>query len=277
MSTQIEFETPENIRVAYQPAGLGTRFVAWFVDNILMFLAGLVIFFVLICSGVITESVINDVVDPARETVRRSVDGSPGESSEAVMYFVGLFLLVSGLGSFIYYGCSELFLRGQTFGKRMSGIRVVRLDGFALEPGGILVRNIFRVIDHIPPLWIVPLVSAKSQRLGDMVAGTVVIFDKPESIGSLRQTLAQRPAGEAKFGFDNAMLKRARPRDFEAIEKILERWMQLTEPQKRTFLDQLVPPLAARLKTDLPPEDQRLQFLTDLLAAEFRRQHRSLG
>jgi hypothetical protein len=242
-----------------------------------MFLAGVVIFFVLICSGVITDSVVKDIVDPARETARRSVDGTPGESPEAVLYFLGLFALVWGLGSFVYYGCSELFLRGQTFGKRMSGIRVVRLDGFALEPGGILVRNIFRVIDHLPPLWIVPLVSAKSQRLGDMVAGTVVILDKPESIGSLRQTLSQRPLAEGKFLFDNAMLKRARPRDFEAIERILERWMQLTEPQKQAFLDQLVPPLAGRLKTDLPPADQRLQYLTDLLAAEFRRQHRSLG
>jgi hypothetical protein len=51
----------------------------------------------------------------------------------------------------------------------------------------------------------------------------------------------------------------------------------LTESQKQSFLGQLVPPLAARLKTDLPPDDQRLQFLHDLLAAEYRRQHRSLG
>ena len=277
MSAQIEFETPENIRVAYQPAGLGTRFVAWFVDSILMYLAGLVIFFVLLCSGAVTDSVLKDIVDPAREVARKATDDGSGDSHEALMYFFGLFTLISGLGSFVYYGCSELFMRGQTLGKRASGIRVVRLDGFALEPGSILVRNIFRIVDQIPPLWIVPLVSARSQRLGDMVAGTVVILDKPESIGSLRQTLMQRPAAEGKFTFDQAMLKRARPGDFEAVERILERWTQLSDQQRQTFLDQLVPPLAARLKADPPAEDQKLQFLTDLLAAEFRRQHRSLG
>jgi uncharacterized RDD family membrane protein YckC len=277
MSEKITFETPENIQVAYEPAGLGTRFVAWFVDNIIMYGAGIVLFFVLIVSGVITDTVVRDVVESGRETARRSSDPAPGSPPQAVLYFVGLFLLVTGVGSFIYYGASELFSRGQTVGKRMSGIRVVRLDGFALDPGGILVRNIFRVIDHFPPLWLVPLVTKKSQRLGDLVAGTVVVFDKPESISNLRLLLSQRPSGDVKFVFDAATLKRCRPQEFAAVEKILERWEQLTESQQQTFLGQLVPPLAARLKTDLPPDDQRLQFLHDLIAAEYRRQHRSLG
>jgi uncharacterized RDD family membrane protein YckC len=276
MSTNIQFETPENIRVAYQPAGLGTRFVAWFVDNIIVSVLLVAIFFILICSGVITDSVLRDVAGPGGEPARRSV-GRPGELPEVTVYFVGLFVLISGLGSFFYYGLSELFSRGQTIGKRMSGIRVVRLDGFALEPVGIFVRNIFRVIDHLPPLWVVPLVSKKSQRLGDMVAGTVVVFDRPESISDLRLSLAQRPVGEAQFAFEAATLKRARPEDFAAVEKILERWDQLTRDQQQTFLGQLVTPLAGRLKTDMPPDDQRLQYLQDLLAAEYRRQHRSLG
>jgi uncharacterized RDD family membrane protein YckC len=273
MSAKIQFETPENIQVAYEPAGLGTRFVAWFVDNIIMFALGVAIFFILICSGTITDSVLRDITEPAR----RSVERPNGEMPEVTLYFIGLFVLVSGLGSFLYYGLSELFSRGQTIGKRLSGIRVVRLDGFALDPGGIFVRNIFRIIDQQPPLWIVPLVSKKSQRLGDMVAGTVVVFDKPESIGNLRLSLSQRPSGEAQFVFDAATLKRARPQDFAAVERILERWEQLTEDQQQAFLDQLIPPLATRLQTEKPPHDLRLQFLQDLLAAEYRRQHRSLG
>jgi hypothetical protein len=212
-----------------------------------------------------------------REPVRKSLEGSPEDSPELVLYFIGAFVLVSGLGSFVYYGLSELLLRGQTLGKRMSGIRVVRLDGFALEPGGVFVRNIFRVIDQFPPLWLVPIVSKQSQRLGDMVAGTVVVKDRPESISKLRLAFSERSAADAQFVFDAGMLKRARPQDFAAVEKILERWGQLTEEQRQMFLGQLVPPLAARLKAELPPEDQRLAFLRDLLSAEYRRQHRSLG
>jgi uncharacterized RDD family membrane protein YckC len=49
MSAKIQFETPENIQVAYEPAGLGTRFVAWFVDNIIMYAGAIAIFFILVC------------------------------------------------------------------------------------------------------------------------------------------------------------------------------------------------------------------------------------
>jgi uncharacterized RDD family membrane protein YckC len=273
MSTKIAFETPENIQVAYQPAGLGTRFVAWFVDNIILTCASFALFVILVCSGVITDTVIRDIAEAAD----RSAQQPPGQTPEALLYFIGLFLLVSGLGSFLYFGLSELFLRGQTLGKRLSGIRVVRLDGFALDPGGIFVRNIFRVIDHMAPLWLVPLLSKRSQRLGDMVAGTIVVVDKPESISDLRLALSQRPPGAVQFVFDAPMLKRARPQDFEAVEKILERWNQLTGMQQQTLLGQIVPPLVARLQTEMPPFEQRLQFLQDLLAAEYRRQHRSLG
>jgi uncharacterized RDD family membrane protein YckC len=275
--TMIQFETPENVQVAYQPAGLGTRFVAWFVDNIIMTAAGIVIFFVLVCSGTITDSALQNVPAPVRETARRAAEEGPGESHEVTLFLIGLFLLVTGVGSFFYYGFSELCLRGQTIGKRMSGIRVVRLDGFALDAGAILIRNIFRVIDHIPPLWLVPLLTTNSQRLGDLVAGTVVVLDKPESIGDLRATLTQRPAAEAEFTFDAAALKRVRTQDFTAVERILERWDQLTGEQKQSLLGQLVPPLVARLQIDPPADDQRLRFLQDLLAAEYRRQYRRLG
>jgi uncharacterized RDD family membrane protein YckC len=275
--TMIQFETPENIQVAYEPAGLGTRFVAWFVDNIIMYVAGFVILLILLCSGTITDATLRNVPEPVRESVRRAAEGEPVESPEVTLFLIGVFLIISGVGSFVYYGFSELCLRGQTIGKRMSGIRVVRLDGFALDAGAILVRNIFRVIDHIPPLWLVPLLSKSSQRLGDIVAGTVVVLDRPESIGDLRATLSQRPAGEAKFAFDAAALKRARPQDFAAVEAILERWDQLGDQQQLALLGQVIPPLVARLQVDPPADDERLRFLSDLLAAEYRRQYRRLG
>ena len=144
------------------------------------------------------------------------------------MYFVGIATLVMGLASFVYFGASELFLRGQTFGKRACKIRVVKTNGFALDAGSILLRNLFRVADHIPLLWIVPVVSQQSQRFGDMVAGTIVVNDQTEDLSSVRQQLAERPAAEARFRFDHAKLGRLRPSDVEAVERILERWPSLS-------------------------------------------------
>jgi uncharacterized RDD family membrane protein YckC len=281
MSAKIEFETPENIQVGYQPAGLGTRFLAWFVDNIVLVILGIVIFMALVCSGVVTDKVLQKVAPPVRDAAGSDAEGknksSPAETHDMLVYLLGISTVVWGLGSFVYYGASELALRGQTLGKRLSGIRVVKRDGFALEAGSIVVRNIFRVVDHLPPLWLVPLLSPSSQRLGDMVAGTIVVLDKPESLSGLREALASEPRADARFSFDNSVLKRARPQDFEAIEKILERWSALKDPQRQALLDQIVPPLVARLQVESPVTEERSLFLQELLAAEYRRQHRRLG
>ena len=129
----------------------------------------------------------------------------------AVMYFVGIAVLVWGLGSFVYFTACELFWRGQTIGKRMSNLRVVKQDGFALDAVSVLVRNVFRTVDHLPPLWLVPLVSKQSQRFGDMVSGTVVISDTLQTLAGVRESLSARNAVEAQFRFDAGVLKKLRP------------------------------------------------------------------
>src|SRR4029077_16304727 len=90
MSAKIAFETPENIQVAYEPAGLGTRFVAWVVDNIVLFCVMIVIFFVLICSGVITEQVVRDATKPFRNEDGSPRQMTPGETPDFMYFYVGL-------------------------------------------------------------------------------------------------------------------------------------------------------------------------------------------
>ena len=196
MAGEIHFETPENVQISYVPAGPGTRFVAWFMDTLLMFLLALVVFIIALFAGAATD-IIN------RE--------QSGESHHAVMYTLGIFWLVYSLGGFLYFGCCELLMRGQTIGKRSVHIRVVKTDGFSLDPQSIFVRTVFRVVDHLPILYIVPLVTAKGQRLGDLVAGTVVVTDAKTELGGLRDQLAAQRISERRFQFDAAALE-ARPR-----------------------------------------------------------------
>lgn len=276
MVASLEFETPENIRVAYEPAGMGTRYLAWFLDNILVTILIFVMFFLAIIMGVVTETAIRQ----AAQTLQGMEAVTPEKQSEIglriLQYLVGLCILIWGFGSFVYFTCFELWLGGQTLGKRMLGLRVVRVDGFALDAAAIFVRNIFRVIDQIPALWIVPFMSRRAQRFGDMVAGTTVVVDRPEKLSSVRQAIIEFGSVDAQFTFDSLKLKRARQQDFEAIEKILERWDTLAEGQRKALLDQMVPPLVARLQADPPAPEERVVFLKDLLAAECRRQHRNL-
>jgi uncharacterized RDD family membrane protein YckC len=262
MTAEIQFETPENVRLAYRLAGPGTRFVAWCMDTILMALVAFVVFLGALIAGASVDIVGHD---------------AHGRSSHAVWYFLGIFWLAYSFGSLLYFGGCELLLRGQTFAKRSMKIRVVKADGFSLDPLAIFLRTIFRVIDHIPVFFIVPLMTAKGQRLGDLVAGTVVVADEPATISDLREQLTAQQAANSQFQFDAAVLKRAREQDVQAVEKILERWSKLSDANQQLLLGRMVPPLAARLQIDCPPQADWFAFLRDFLAAEYRRQHRKLG
>lgn len=270
MPSQIKFETPENVQITYDSAGLGTRFVAWVIDTILLSIMMFVILIVLLFAGASVNVVVKDFFEPFE-------DLQPGEQLDIPLYIIGLMMLVFGLGSFFYFGFSELLFRGQTIGKRQVKIRVVKVDGFSLDPLSIFVRSIFRVVDHIPPFWIVPLVSARAQRLGDMIAGTVVVSDRPDQMDSVREFLSQRSPAESKFHFSSTALNRARGEDIEAVEKILDRWHGISKKEKELLLSQLVEPLTRRLKVEPPELHERLRFLEDFLAAEYQRQYRKLG
>lgn len=265
LNQSIQFETPENVQVQYDLAGLGSRFVAWFVDQLLLFIIMVALFFAMMFMGM------------GSHWVSDYLDFTGADLEDAPLYVMGLFTLIVGFMNFFYYGLSELLLRGQTIGKKNTAIRVVKVNGYALDAGSILIRNLFRVLDHIPPLWIVPLVNSRSQRLGDMVAGTICITDDPKALGSLRDTLLARPLADREFRFDVTALKKARPSDIAAVERILESMPELDEEKAAHLLELICDPLARRMQVNEPPVAQRQRFLEDLLQTEYHRQQRQLG
>lgn len=273
-STTLQFETPENVRIEYRPAGLGTRFLAWFIDQIIMNLVIFIAVIALIILSAVFEGLFRDLFDQVERALRNK-DGLVGPET-IYLYLVGIGMLIWGLGSFLYFGLSELLWRGQTPGKKMCQIRVVKADGFALDAGGVFMRNVFRVADHLPILWIVPVLSKRGQRFGDMVASTIVISDEAEDLAEVRQQLSGRNKAEARFRFDQAKLTRLTREDFDAVERILDRWNSIPPDQQISLLDRMVGPLCKKMETDTPPMEDRVVFLEDLLAAEYHRQDRHL-
>ncbi|MBV8881446.1 MAG: RDD family protein, partial [Planctomycetaceae bacterium] len=97
------------------------------------------------------------------------------------------FLHVAAVGlvvHFLYYFLMEWRL-GWTVGKRIIGLRVAELDGSKLTLKGALVRSVIRLFDAEMPLGAlvgtaVLLMSKRRQRLGDLVARTLVVQDLPE-------------------------------------------------------------------------------------------------
>ncbi len=265
MKDSIQFETPENVQVTYEIAGLGSRFVAWFEDQLILLVLLFIVFLCLLFLGMGNAWVVANYFP------------SGVDEKDSAFYFIGLATLIMGFANFIYFGLSELLMRGQTIGKRHAHIRVVKLNGYALDAGSILMRNAFRVLDHIPLLWIVPAFAPRSQRLGDMLAGTLCISDEQKTLGSLREVLLARPATEREFRFDIGALNRARQTDIEAVERILENIPTMTEERQAYLLEIICNPLAERLQVPEPDPGSRRQFLEDFLAADYRRRQRQLG
>jgi uncharacterized RDD family membrane protein YckC len=275
MSDIIAFETPENIELNYHRAGLGTRFVAWFVDRVLLAVLMFVIFLGLLIAGAASDSVLRTIVSPVVDSLEGVDDGT--SDSIVLYYLMGIVLLVLGLGNFFYFGLCELLWRGQTPGKRLSNIRVVKLDGFSLDAMSILLRNVFRVLDHLPLLWIVPLLSARQQRFGDMVAGTIVVQEQMTRLSGVREQLGARSASEMQFRIPSAALSKLTPDDFKAIETLLDRWASMPADRASDIRRQIATALSNKLKMDMPSVTDELRFLEDILAAECRRQSRRLG
>lgn len=154
----IKITTSQNIDIDYEVAGLGERILARLIDLaifVILFLLGL---FLGIMAGIYAQS----------------------ETMVIVAYVVFLFILV-------FYDLGfEIFMNGQSIGKRIMKIRVISLNGSQPNVGQYVLRWLFRIVDFalIEPglvALVVAAVSEKPQRLGDIVAGTMLIRTTPRT------------------------------------------------------------------------------------------------
>ena len=241
----VEFQTPENVILRYHLAGPGTRFVAWVFDTILI---GIIDVALLIVGALMAA------ISPFEFT-----------SDMAVFILIGV---VSG-SFLLYFLCFELFMQGQTPGKRSVDIRVVSAQGFGLSRGALFIRNVFRVIDTLPLLWFIPVLTQQNQRLGDVVAGTLVVEDSAPEAERIQQELMQRGEAPAQFTFTASQAARLDEKTVKAIEMLFERGDSMERSQRQALRRRLTQLAAEKIGVD--PE-YHPAFLQDLMAAYYRQQ-----
>jgi len=104
---------------------------------------------------------------------------------------MALITLAGFLISVGYGICCEWFWRGQTVGKRLLRLRVLDEQGLRLQPSQVVIRNLLRVVDSLPLLYlaggVTAFISAKNQRLGDLAAGTIVVRIQDYSLPELER------------------------------------------------------------------------------------------
>jgi uncharacterized RDD family membrane protein YckC len=149
-------DTPENVELDAEIAGFGTRCVAALIDYLIMFILFFILFIVFL-RGIFT--------------IRT-------QGTWLIAGLVGLqFILMT-----FYHLAFEFLWNGQTPGKRLVGVRVVQSNGLPATTTGLVIRNFLRLFDFFPIFYgigfIVLFATKRTQRLGDLAAGTVVIRER---------------------------------------------------------------------------------------------------
>ncbi len=155
-------------------------------------------------------------------------------------YLLVLLLIQGGIGTnvlllnapafliyVLYHPIIEIVMQGSSPGKRIAGVRIVTDQGLPPGVGALVIRNLFRLIDSLPMLYVVGLtacmITKQNVRLGDLAAGTLLVYDKSEP----KLEGIDDYAGDTKL---NA-------KQIEIVQDLLDRWYVL-EPTRRTTLGQ---------------------------------------
>jgi uncharacterized RDD family membrane protein YckC len=260
-------DTPENVSFGFEVAGIGSRFIGALIDTVIITIA-LTILNILL--GVVLALVGADPFNAVDE------EASWVAGLLMALYVLLNFLLVSG-----YYIIFELIWNGQTVGKRVAKIRVVRVNGNPVGFLEIVVRNLVRLVDFLPGAYGVGLVvmffNRHARRLGDFAAGTMVIKEQAQVT---LETLGQRaglgneapaagPSDQVIEGWRQRYprLRHLRTGDYELIRETLRRHDRgQINPD---VLQRLTDAIARKVETTPPTRDWQASrgFLSDVAEA----------
>jgi uncharacterized RDD family membrane protein YckC len=202
LDEHLKIDTPEQVALELPVAGIGSRFLAIAVDTLLqvaLYIGGAL----LVLAGVFIFG---------RAANAFFVIGS-------VVFILFMFLMYWG-----YFVVFEILWSGRTPGKRYAGIRVIKESGRPINAYEAIGRNVLRVIDFLPAGYgvglFVMLLNRHSRRLGDYVAGTVVVYER--QLAELRPTWLDGERGAAHPGFS-----RVTPQELALVEAYLQRRFDL--------------------------------------------------
>lgn len=241
---QLKIDTPEQIALELPLAGIGSRFLAIAIDTLIQFALYLItglIFLLLLPEGFSMFTFLPKTFGPA------------------MAIFVG-FAIYWG-----YFAIFEIVWKGQTPGKRIAGIRVIKESGRPINAFEAIGRNLMRAVDVMPGIYGVGLVcmmlNKQSRRLGDFVAGTVVVHEKPsEEVRPTWNTAAETASSSGGIGQVTA-------EELVLIETYLSRRFELDpDVRLRTAIQ-----IAERIKAKTGLQPQSHQHVDDFLEEAARK------
>lgn len=223
---KLTIDTPEQTALDFAVAGIGSRFLALALDTLIQIALG---FALTICGIMITA-----VVGAA--------------SSAASLWIFAIMILFGFLLYFGYFAFFEIIWNGQTPGKRKIGIRVIKDSGRPLTPAESIGRNLMRIVDWLPAFYAVGMVSAiltkENKRLGDLIAGSLVVREISLSDVKPAWQSAQAPSGPTLAPLGASLLT---PEESNLIDSFLNRRLDLMPDVRYRMADDIVRRLRPKL------------------------------
>jgi uncharacterized RDD family membrane protein YckC len=165
MEKRITITTPEQVEFSYELAGLGSRFLAFLIDSLIKSASILIIWILLSLIG-----------------AHIHLDLTAKTENLVTSYLSLSTLVLGGLAGFIvigYYVFFETLWNGQTPGKKLAGLRVMKENGRSINIFDAAARNFLRAVDFLPSFYLLGSIlvqfNGRGKRMGDMAAGTVVV------------------------------------------------------------------------------------------------------
>lgn len=215
LSQTVDVETPELVVLTYTIAGVGSRALAALIDY-------------LICIA----AIIVGTIGIAQFDRTPGVSPAPAASGAWVLAVMGIVLFVI---LWLYYVLFEALADGQTPGKRVMHLRVVRDGGLAINFESSAVRNLVRIVDMQPAFFYAVgltslVVNSRGKRLGDLAAGTLVVKE-----ALIPQTIESTPVRTLRHALPLSLSARLSENEYALLDRFVQRRMEF-DTDRRTML-----------------------------------------
>lgn len=257
-------ETPERVPLHFALASIGNRFLACAIDHALQALT--IILMVIAFAALASYSRLGNQLSNAPNWVY-------------ALLIVILFLNVSG-----YFAFFEWLWSGQTPGKRWLKLRVIREDGRPVTFWEAAVRNLLRSLDMMPaPFYSIGLISvfssSRDQRVGDFVAGTVVVREREAEAPAFAQVFAapvsdlalRRSFQPVEF---TAALDSLTETEIEVVETFLRRRWDLANVPRQWMAWRVALPVMYKIRPSYDLSTFTYEGFLEELLHRYRVQHR---
>lgn len=248
---QLNIETPEQVELRFPIAGIGSRFVAVLIDHLIQLIVYILFWFALY---VVASNGVSHQADKAT--------GPNGDLTTAAKWIIAFLVFLHFSAIWGYFTLFEAFWKGQTPGKRVMKLRVIKDAGRQITLFEAMARNLIRLGELIIPGFyltgvITMLCNKRNKRLGDYAAGTIVVHeipadDRPVDVFLSGGNFFAQPGQAQEASLPADAVSKLDASDLHVIETFFARALDLDTATRSSMAQRIAARVTAKMQVPMP-------------------------